>query len=162
MDNLWENSNLKSDILNLYFQKQRTIKQITNIVSKKYNLKLSNTKIKKDIGRIIHRRSEDLKLNRKDKSIGKCPVCGKDVFLRDRTKKNEKFTCMCEGVYENKCYFRINKKAYGMVLYNSLIEELLQNGETQNMQNLEENNQKVQGKLKLNLEKRGFIELVKC
>ena len=47
----------------------------------KYNLKLSNTKIKKDIGRIIHRKSEDLKFNRKSSPLGICPICGKNVFL---------------------------------------------------------------------------------
>lgn len=159
MNNLWEEKRLKQDILDLYFNQKKTIYEIYKIISLKYNLKFSNTKIKKDIGRIIHRKSDDLKLNRKSTSIGICPICGKNVYARDRTKDKERFSCMCEGVYQNKCYFRITKKVYGVTLYNRVLEDLLKNKQTRIIKNLIYKNKRTTGYLLLDTSKKGFISI---
>ena len=159
MNNLWEEKNIKQDILNLYFRNKKPIAYIYKMIPLKYNLKLSNTKIKKDIGRIIHRKSEDLKFNRKSSPLGICPICGKNVYARDRTKEREKFSCMCEGVYLNKCYFRITKKSYGVTLYNNVLEDLLKNKQTRIIKNLIYKNKRTIGYLLLDTSKKGFISI---
>ena len=159
MNNLWEEKNIKQDILNLYFRNKKPIAYIYKMIPLKYNLKLSNTKIKKDIGRIIHRKSEDLKFNRKSSPLGICPICGKNVYARDRTKQKEKIACICEGVYQNKCYFRITKKSYGVTLYNNVLEDLLKNKQTRIIKNLIYKNKRTIGYLLLDTSKKGFISI---
>lgn len=159
MENLWEEKRIKQDILDLYFNQKKTIYEIYKLISLKYNLKLSNTKIKKDIGRIIHRKSEDLKFNRKSSPLGICPICGKNVYARDRTKQKEKIACICEGVYQNKCYFRITKKSYGVTLYNNVLEDLLKNKQTRIIKNLIYKNKRTIGYLLLDTSKKGFISI---
>ena len=159
--NLWKNEKIKKEILDLYFNEQKTSNQIFKTLLSKYNLNMSNTQIKKDIGRIIHRRSEDLKLNRINEKIGNCPICGREVFLRDRTKANEKYSCICSGVYENKCYFRLTKNAYGIPLYNSIIKQLLQNKKTKIIKNMKYKDQIITGYLELDKNQSGFINIKK-
>ena len=159
--NLWNNEKIKKEILDLYFNKHKTSNQIFKELLSKYNLDMSNTSLKKDIGRIIHRKSEDFKLNRINEEIGICPICGRKVFLRDRTKANEQFSCMCSGVFENKCYFRLTKKAYGIPLYNSIIKQLLNNKKTKLIKNMKYKDQNISGYLLLDKHKLGFINIIK-
>lgn len=112
MNNLWEDKEIKEKIINMYFKEKLNEAIIANKILNENKISFSKNKIKKDIGRIIHRKSEDLKLNRTETPIGICPICSRNVYLRDRTKQREKYSCMCEGVYENKCYFRLTKKVY--------------------------------------------------
>lgn len=160
MKNLWENKQLKEAVLKMYFEENKKEIAIAKKIWQDEKIALSRTKIKKDIGRIIHRRLNDLKLNRTSEPVGKCPICNRDVFLRDRTRPKETFSCICEGAYINKCYFRINKKAYGLTLYNNIVKELLEKGKTKTLTNLTYKNQKVKGQLILDMQKKGFINFV--
>lgn len=157
MINLWENKKIKENILKMYFEEKKNENVIAKKIIQDEKIRLSKTKIKKDIGRIIHRRLDDLKLNRKEDPIGICPICNRDVFLRDRTKQREKFSCICEGVFLNKCYFRLTKTVFGLTLYNNIIKELLENGKTKILKNLIYKEKNIQGKLILDLQKKGFI-----
>ncbi len=159
MNNLWEEKRIKEKILKMYFEEKKAESIIAKKIIQEEKIELTKTKIKKDIGRIIHRKLDDMKLNRKDEPIGKCPICSRDVFLRDRTKQREIFSCICEGVFLNKCYFRLTKTVFGLTLYNNIIEELLKKGETKTLKNLIYKDKKQEGKLILNLQKKGFIDI---
>ena len=159
MNNLWEEKRIKEKILKMYFEEKKAESIIAKKIIQEEKIELTKTKIKKDIGRIIHRKLDDMKLNRKDEPIGKCPICSSDVFLRDRTKQREIFSCICEGVFLNKCYFRLTKTVFGLTLYNNIIEELLKKGETKTLKNLIYKDKKQEGKLILNLQKKGFIDI---
>lgn len=159
MNNLWEEKRIKDRVLKMYFEEKKAESIIAKKIIQEEKIALSKTKIKKDIGRIVHRKLDDIKLNRKENPIGKCPICSRDVFLRDRTKQREKFSCICEGVYINKCYFRLTKTVFGLTLYNNIIEQLLKNKETKVLKNLIYKDKKIQGKLILNLQKKGFIDI---
>ncbi len=159
MNNLWEEKRIKEKILKMYFEEKKQENIIAKKIIQEEKIALSKTKIKKDIGRIVHRKLDDLKLNRKEEPIGKCPICSRNVFLRDRTKQKEIFSCICEGVFFNKCYFRLTKTVFGLTLYNNIIEELLKKGETKVLKNLIYKDKRIEGKLILNLQKKGFIDI---
>ena len=158
MNNLWENDKIRNEIIDLYFNKKLKSNKIFEIILEKNKDNISNTKIRKDIGRIIHRYSENIKFNN-NIPIGKCPICGKEVFLRNKVKQKEKFCCICSGVFKNKCYFRLTKTSYGIPLYNSIIRQLLEKKHTELIYNLKYKGEKVNSYLYIDLYKKGFINI---
>lgn len=66
---------------------------------------------------------------------------------------------MCEGNNDNTCDFKLTKKVYGIVLYNSVIEKLLKNGQTKTINNLKNGNKEYEGRLVINLDKEGFLDI---
>ncbi len=162
MRNLWDNKEIEEYIVKLYFEKKLPTNIIYKLVTKRFEkelLKKTNNQIKRDIGRIIHRKSENKKLNRKSKPLGKCPKCGKEVFARNRTINREIYSCKCEGNNDNTCDFKLTKRAFGIVLYNSVIENLLKYGQTKPINNLVNGNKKCEGSLKIDLNKKGFLDI---
>ena len=162
MKNLWDNKEIEEYIVKLYFEKKLPTIIIYKLVTKRFKnelLKKTNNQIKRDIGRIIHRKSQNKKLNRKSEPLGKCPKCGKEVFARNRTTSKEKYSCMCEGNNDNTCDFKLTKKVYGIVLYNSVIENLLKYGQTKIINNLKNGNKEYEGRLVIDLDKEGFLNI---
>jgi len=162
MKNLWDNKDIKEYIIKLYFEKRLPINIIFRLVKNKFRKELqkkTNNQIKRDIGRIIHREAENRKLYRKSNPLGRCPKCGREVFAKNRITLKEKYSCKCEGNNDNTCDFKLTKKVFGIILYNSLIETLLKDGQTNTINNLKNGKKEYEGKLVIDLNKQGFLNI---
>lgn len=115
------------DKLNINLYKEKTVELSQNL-KKIYNDELEIKEVLKEeenvIKNIINQKTEIEKIskNSNKESVGKCPVCGKDIF-------ENKSAFGCSG-YKEGCKFVIWKKIAGKTITKANAKKILSNGTT--------------------------------
>lgn len=130
------------DLLKIDLYKEKTVELSQNL-KKVYNgettidnlLQIAEEEIKQIVNQKIEVEIKTSNSNSEKESIGKCPLCGRDIF-----ENSKAFGC---SGYKDGCSFTIWKVVAGKKLTKTNIKELLKNGRTQEIKGFKSKTGKV-------------------